>query len=74
MKNHRFDKKAFDSNFVSSSFEIGPGHKDVQKKQKIYNKGKSTDNPHEKDTFMKRTGPLLHNFPQAKKKTKRTYG
>ncbi len=71
MKNHRFDKKAFDSNFVSSSFEIGPGHKDVQKKQKIYNKGKSTDNPHEKDAFMKRTGPQL---PLAKKKTKKTYG
>ena len=71
MKNHRFDKKAFDSNFVSSSFEIGPGHKNAQKKQKIYNKGKSTDNPNEKDTFLKRTGPQL---PLAKKKTKKTYG
>ena len=71
MKKQRVDKKAFDSNFVSQSFEIGPGHKGAQKKQKIYNKGKSTDNPYEKETFLKRTGPQL---PLAKKKFKKTYG
>ena len=53
MKKHRVDQKAFGSNFVSQSFEIGPGH--AQKKQKIYNKGKSTN---EKDTFLRRTEKL----------------
>jgi|TARA_Y100000289_G_C3818019_1_gene97212 hypothetical protein len=53
---------------IAQSFQIGPGHKGAQKKQKLYNKGKSTDNPHEKDTFLKRTGPQL---PLAKKKTKK---
>ena len=48
-----------------ASFEIGPGHKDVQKKQKLYNKGSKTDNPHEKEQFLKRTGPQL---PLAKSK------
>ena len=71
MKKQRVDKKAFASNFVSQSFEIGPGHKGAQKKQKIYNKGKSTDNPNEKDTFLRRTGPQL---PLAKKKSKKSYG
>ena len=57
---------------IAQSFQIGPGHKGAQKKQKLYNKGKSTDNPHEKDTFLKRTGPQL---PLAKKKTKtKRYG
>jgi len=57
-----------DSLMIGTSFEIGPGHKDAQKKQKIYNKGKSTDNPNEKDVFLKRTGPQL---PLAQKKKKR---
>ena len=42
MKKHRVDQKAFGSNFVSQSFEIGPGHRGAQKKQKIYNKGKGS--------------------------------
>lgn len=41
-------------------------HKRSQRNQKIYNKGKSTDNPHERDTFLKRTGPQL---PFVKRKT-----
>jgi len=40
-----------------ASFDIGPGHKDAQKTQKLYNKGSRTDNPHEKEQFLKRTGP-----------------
>jgi hypothetical protein len=64
---NKVDKKAFDSNFVAQSMDIGPGHKGAQKKQKIYNKGKSTDNPNEKDVFLKRTGPQL---PLAKSKSK----
>lgn len=40
-------------------FSIGPGHKKAQQTQKIYLKGKGTDNPHEKETFIKRTGPQL---------------
>lgn len=71
MKKQRVDQKAFNSNFVSQSFEIGPGHRGAQKKQKIYNKGKSTDNPNEKDTFLRRTGPQL---PLAKRKSKKKYG
>ena len=45
--------------------------KKIQRQQKIYDKGKGTDNPHEKETFMKRTGPRL---PLAKKKSKKRYG
>ena len=45
--------------------------KKIQRQQKIYNKGKGTDNPHEKETFMKRTGPRL---PLAQKKKKKNYG
>jgi len=56
---------------IATSFEIGPGHKGAQKKQKIYNKGKNTDNPNEKEIFLKRTGPQL---PLAKKKSKKRYG
>ena len=41
-------------------------HKQLQKTQKLYNKGASTDNPHEKEIFLKRTGPQL---PLAKRKT-----
>jgi len=48
-----------------ASFEIGPGHKGAMRGKKIYDKGKGTSNPHERDTFLKRTGPQL---PLAKKK------
>jgi hypothetical protein len=64
----KVDSKAFNSNFVAGSFNhpIDPaGHKKVNKGAKIYNKGKGTDNPNERDAFMKRTGPQL---PLAKKK------
>ncbi len=53
---------------IAQSFQIGPGHKGAQKKQKLYNKGQSTDNPNEKEIFLKRTGPQL---PLAKRKTKK---
>jgi hypothetical protein len=56
---------------IAQSFEIGPGHKGAQKKQKIYKKGTSTDNPHERDTFLKRTGPQLPLAQRRKKKKKR---
>jgi len=74
MKNKKVDQKAFDSNFVASSpsYDIGPGHRGVMKGKKIYNKGKGTTNPNEKDTFMKRTGPQLP--PTVKKKGKKSYG
>lgn len=48
-----------------ASFDIGPGHKGAQKTQKLYNKGSKTDNPYEKEQFLKRTGPQL---PLAKAK------
>jgi hypothetical protein len=41
-------------------------HKRLQKTQKLYNKGTSTDNPNEKEIFLKRTGPQL---PLAKAKS-----
>jgi hypothetical protein len=41
-------------------------HKKAQKTQKLYNKGTGTDNPNEKEIFLKRTGPQL---PLAKKKS-----
>jgi len=71
MAKQRVDKKAFGSNFVAQSMDIGPGHKGAQKKQKIYNKGKSTSNPNERDVFLKRSGPQL---PLAKSKSKKKYG
>ena len=43
-------------------------HKDAQKQQKLYNKGKGTDNPYEKEIFLKRSGPQL---PLAKAKAKK---
>ena len=65
---NRIKKSNRDSLLIGTSFEIGPGHKDAQKKQKIYNKGKSTDNPNEKEIFLKRSGPQL---PLAKAKPKK---
>lgn len=44
-------------------------HKDAQKQQKLYNKGKGTDNQFEKDLFLKRSGPQL---PLAKRGTKKS--
>jgi len=53
---------------IAASFEINPdAHNKAKKGKKIYEKGKGTTNPNEKDTFMKRTGPQL---PLAKKKSK----
>ena len=48
-----------------ASYDIGPEHKKAQKTQKLYNKGVRTDNPYEKEQFLKRTGPQL---PLAKEK------
>ncbi len=73
MAKQRVDKKAFHSNFVAQSMDIGPGHKGAQRNQKIYNKGKGTSNPHEKDTFLKRTGPQLP-LANSKTKPKKKYG
>ena len=55
------------------SFDINiPGHKKANKGSKIYNKGMGTDNPHEKDAFLKKTGPLgTPFFKNAKRKTKK---
>tara|TARA_B100002019_G_scaffold277011_1_gene276392 strand:- start:217 stop:429 length:213 start_codon:yes stop_codon:yes gene_type:complete len=65
-------KKKKDLKISQHSFDIDPtGHKKANKGQKIYNKGKSTDNPNEKETFLKRTGPRL---PLAKNKSKKRYG
>lgn len=56
---------------VAQSFDINAEeHKRVNKGKKIYEKGKSTTNPNEKEIFMKRTGPQL---PLAKKKSKNNY-
>jgi hypothetical protein len=41
-------------------------HKRLQKTQKLYNKGTSSENPNEKEIFLKRTGPQL---PLAKAKS-----
>ena len=60
MARKRVDKRAFDSNFVAQSFPIDTNaHRKNTKQQKLYYKGKGTDNPHEKDAFLKRTGPRL---------------
>ena len=57
---------------ISQFFEIdSSAHKQKQKIQKLHNKGTKTDNEHEKDTFLKRTGPSL---PLVKRKTKKRYG
>tara|TARA_R100000781_G_scaffold80524_1_gene49704 strand:+ start:2771 stop:2944 length:174 start_codon:yes stop_codon:yes gene_type:complete len=54
---------------MAHTFDIDPfSHGKAQKTQKIYNKGKSTTNKHEKDTFLKKSGPQL---PLAKRKTKK---
>jgi len=65
-------QKAFDSNFTAQSMDIGPGHGAAKKGKKIYEKGKGTTNPNERDAFLKRTGPQLP--PLAKRKIKKKYG
>ena len=59
MTRKRVDQKAFASNFVAQSFDIGPGHRDAKRKSKIHKKGTSTTNKYEKETFLKHTGPQL---------------
>ena len=54
-----------ETDLTEASFEIGPGHRGAMRGKKIYDKGKGTTNPHEKDAFLKRTGPQL---PLAKGK------
>ncbi len=45
---------------MSKTFKINPfSHESAGKTQKLYNKGSKTTNPHEKDAFLKRTGPRL---------------
>lgn len=44
----------------SFNMPIDPNaHRQQNKKQKIYNKGVSTDNPYEKEMFLRRTGAQL---------------
>ena len=43
-------------------------HRKNMRTEKIQRKGQSTTNPHEKDAFLKRTGPQL---PLAKRKKKK---
>ena len=45
-------------------------HRDVNKGTKIYNKGKETDNPYEREMFLKRSGPQLPLAKAAKKSPK----
>ena len=54
-----------ETDLTEAVFEIGPGHRGAMRGKKIYDKGKGTTNPHEKDAFLKRTGPQL---PLAKGK------
>ena len=49
-----------------ASFDIGPGHKGAMRGSKIYNKGKSTTNPNEKDAFLKKSGAQLPPLAQKK--------
>ena len=75
MKKHRVDKKAFGSNFTANlidnnTIDINSHRKNVRT-EKLQRKGTSTTNPHEKDTFLRRTGPQL---PLAKTKSKKSYG
>ena len=58
---------------IAQSMDIGPDHKRAQKKQKLFIKGKGTDNPHERDVFLKRTGPQLP-LAKSKSKSKKRYG
>lgn len=48
-------------NFVGGEgLQINPeAHKQQNRQQKIYNKGMGTDNPNEREIFLRRTGPQL---------------
>ena len=48
-------------NFMGGQgLQINPeAHKQQNRQQKIYNKGMGTDNPNEKEIFLRRTGPQL---------------
>ena len=48
--------------------------KRIRQTRKIREKGESTTNPHEKDTFLKRGGPIMPNFKKVQRKTKKRYG
>jgi hypothetical protein len=53
-----------DSNYIIANEQMLPpidpeAHRRAQKTQKLYNKGSQTDNPNEKEIFLKRTGPQL---------------
>ena len=54
---------------TEGSFDIGPGHKGAMRGSKIYNKGKSTTNPNEKDAFLKKSGAQLPPLAQKKPST-----
>ena len=77
MKKHRVDQKAFGSNFTANlidnnTIDINSHRKNVRT-EKLQRKGTSTTNPHEKDTFLRRTGPQLP-LAKNKKKSKKSYG
>ena len=48
-------------NFMGGQgLQINPeAHKQKKTQQKIYNKGMGTDNPNEREIFLRRTGPQL---------------
>jgi hypothetical protein len=54
---------------TEGSFTIGPGHGAAKKGKKIYDKGKGSTNPNEKETFLNRTGPQLPPLAQKKPST-----
>ena len=63
---------------ISQSRYMDVGDSDAIKKirqtRKIREKGESTTNPHEKDAFLKRGGPIMPNFKKVQRKTKKRYG
>ena len=61
---------------ISQSMDVGDSDaiKKIRQTRKIRQKGESTTNPHEKDTFLKRGGPLLPNFKKVQRKSKKRYG
>jgi hypothetical protein len=55
-----FGRPTGTGNFAQMLPPIDPAaHKNKQRNQKLYNKGKGTDNPNEADAFLRRTGPQL---------------
>lgn len=61
---------------ISQSMDVGDSDaiKRIRQTRKIREKGESTTNPHEKDTFLKRGGPIMPNFKKVQRKTKKRYG